>query len=75
MTTGNRSPGPAAEATLTVKLSGALATIDALGELTAAMDELLAARYPEVYRGVGLTITADPADLARNEGLPMGGPS
>jgi hypothetical protein len=46
----------AIEVTVTVKLTGALANIDTAADLAAALDELLAARYAETYRGMNVKL-------------------
>jgi hypothetical protein len=57
------SEQPEIEATLTIKLRGELANVEALADLTAALDELLAARYA-AYRGVNVKLDVMAADMA-----------
>lgn len=55
-TTTTPEPQPPIEVTLTVKLTGELANIDTAADLAAALDELLAARYAETYRGMNVKL-------------------
>jgi hypothetical protein len=50
-------PAPEVEAVLTITLRGAMASVDELAGLTAALDGLLAARYSG-YTGVGIKLDA-----------------
>ncbi len=67
---GGGRPEPVIEATLRITLRGELANIEAVAELTAALDTLLAARYAD-YRGTSIALDAhmagpmpSPADQA-----------
>jgi hypothetical protein len=56
MSTTTPEPEPQIDVTLTVKLTGPLANIEAAADLATALDELLAARYAETYRGMNVKL-------------------
>jgi hypothetical protein len=56
MSTTTPEPEPQIDVTLTVKLTGPLANIEAAADLASALDELLAARYAETYRGMSVKL-------------------
>jgi hypothetical protein len=59
------SAEPGVEVTLTIKLTGPLANAEDIGEIAAALDGLMAERYPEIYKGPSIRLTTEPMNVPR----------